>query len=103
MQEMCLDILLTGQSKVAPCPACLCVYKMVIETTAQPAGDAPLPCMKPCVLRCKHASTDEFESPKAVHKKNFICWMEDNIECTAFIGVPNAWKISEVIAGAIRS
>ena len=49
------------------------------------------------------ALTADLELPKAVRKKNCICWIRCSIDRVAGSGDPNALKMSKAIAGATLS
>ena len=67
-----------------------------------PSGrDAPLPCVRPCVLMLTPPPANLDESPNPVRKKNFIFLIAPSIVSTALSGTPNAWKIREAMACAI--
>jgi hypothetical protein len=69
--------------------------------TAHLAGDAPLPCVSPCVLMLIPPPAYVVESPKPVRKKIFMFSIAPSIVSTAVKGTPNAWKIKEAMAWAI--
>ncbi len=71
--------------------------------TAHPTGDAPLPCVRPCVLMLIPPPAKILESPNPVQRKNFIFSIALSIVSTAKRGTPNAWKIREAMACAILS
>ncbi len=71
--------------------------------TAQPAGDAPLPCVRPCVLMLMPPPANDLELPNPVCKKNVIFSIAPNIVSTAVRGTPKAWNINNAIVCAILS
>jgi hypothetical protein len=95
--------LVIGQCNLAPCPYFLCAPRMQILIAAQPAGDALLPWVSPCVLMLIPLPANNFESPDPIRSKNFMFSITPNIVLTAVVSTPNAWNINNAIACAILS
>ncbi len=77
-----------GARKCAPCPFAPCARNIVMPITYHPAGDAPLPCPKPCVLISMEDQAKVFKSPYAVCRKNFISCIASSIDETAMLSTP---------------
>ena len=63
---------------------------IVMLITAQPAGEAPLPCVSPWNLTSALLPLNDSESPYAVRRKYFISWIVVSIDEIASSGTPNA-------------
>ncbi len=63
---------------------------MQILMTAQLDGDAPLPCISPCVFMLIPPLANVIESPNPGLRKNFIFSITPSNVSTAVRGTPNA-------------
>ena len=92
----CILSLILG-TKNTPYPFLVCALRITIDTTAHPAGAAPLPWHNPWNLTSMLLPGDFFGSPYAVLIKYFISSVITNIDCTASSSTPKDWNTNSAI------